>query len=143
VPIPMWVTRMNRRVLNPLMMTFSDAVPPLATLHHVGRRTGRRRRTPVLAFPTQRGFVIALTYGPGVQWLHNVQAHDARLVHGGRVYRAHAPVRLHGDDGARLVPAWTRAALRALHVDEFVELRADELTRPAAVDPFHASRSGR
>ncbi|MBB2925401.1 nitroreductase family deazaflavin-dependent oxidoreductase [Cellulomonas cellasea] len=127
MPIPMWVTRVNRRATNPLMMALSDDVPPLATLHHVGRRTGRRLQAPVLAFPTARGFVIALTYGPDVQWLRNVEAGEARLVRGRTVYRLTDPVRLHGDAGARLVPAWTRAALRALDVDEFVDLHAEAL----------------
>ncbi|GEA87871.1 nitroreductase family deazaflavin-dependent oxidoreductase [Cellulomonas cellasea] len=127
MPIPMWVTRVNRRVTNPLMMALSDDVPPLATLHHVGRRTGRRHRTPILAFPTARGFVVALTYGPDVQWLRNLEAGEARLVRRRVVYRLTDPVRLHGDTGARLVPAWTRAALRALQVDEFVELHAKML----------------
>lgn len=132
MPIPKWVTRVNRRPTNRLVTQFSDDVPPFATLHHVGRKTGRRRHTPVLAFPTRRGFVIALTYGPAVQWLRNVEAGEARLVRRGRVYRVTRPVRLHGDDGARLVPAWTRAALRLLHVDEFVELRTERL--PTAAD---------
>ncbi|WP_258724596.1 nitroreductase family deazaflavin-dependent oxidoreductase [Cellulomonas sp. NS3] len=130
MPIPMWVTRVNRRVTNPLMMALSDDVPPLATLHHVGRRTGRRLRTPIFAFPTARGFVIALTYGPDVQWLRNLEAGEARLVRRRVVYRLADPVRLHGDDGARLVPAWTRAGLRPMHVDEFVELRAEPIPSP-------------
>jgi len=130
MPIPMWVTRVNRRVTNPLMMALSDDVPPLATLHHLGRRTGRRLSTPVMAFPTGRGFVIALTYGPDVQWLRNVEAGEARLVRRRVVHRLTDPVRRHGDDGARLVPAWTRVALRRLRVDEFVELRAERVSGP-------------
>lgn len=128
MPIPLWVTRVNRRVTNPLMMALSDDVPPLATLHHVGRRTGRRLQTPVFAFPTPRGFVIALTYGPDVQWLHNIEVGEARLVRRRVVYRLTDAVRLHGDAGARLVPAWTRAGLRPMHVDQFVELRAERLS---------------
>jgi deazaflavin-dependent oxidoreductase (nitroreductase family) len=123
MPIPHWVTRVNRAVTNPLMGLVSDRVPPLATLHHVGRTSGRRYRTPVMAFRTPRGMVIALTYGPDVQWLHNIDATGgARLVRGGRVLVLDDPVRLRGDAGSRLVPAPVRAALRALHVDEFVEL---------------------
>lgn len=127
MPIPMWVTRWNLHVTNPLMLMLSNAVPPLATLHHVGRRSGRRFRTPIMAFPTPRGIVIALTYGPGVQWLHNVEAGESRLVRRGRVLRLTEPVRLHGDDGLSLVPAWTRVLLRRMRVDEFVELRAEAL----------------
>src|SRR3954454_13974329 len=102
MPIPMWVTRVNRRVTNPLMGLFSDHVPPLATLHHVGRRSGRRFRTPILAFTTARGVVVALTYGPDVQWLRNIDAGgEARLVRRGQVLVLADPVRRRGPDGAR------------------------------------------
>ena len=123
MPIPLWVTRVNRRVTNPLLGTISDRVWPLATLHHVGRSSGRRYRTPVFAFTTPRGLVIALTYGTQVQWLRNLEAAGgARMVRRGRVLVLSAPVRLHGDDGARLVPAVIRTGLRVMRVDDFVEV---------------------
>lgn len=123
MPIPHWITRVNRVVTNPVMGLVSDRVPPLATLHHVGRSSGRRYRTPVMAFRTPRGVVLALTYGADVQWLRNVDAAGgARLVRGGRVLVLDDPVRLRGDAGARLVPAPVRAALRVMKVDEYVEL---------------------
>ncbi|MBO3101867.1 nitroreductase family deazaflavin-dependent oxidoreductase [Cellulomonas fengjieae] len=125
MPIPMWVTRVNRKVTNPVLGTLSDRLPPLATLHHVGRRTGRRFSTPVFAFGTPRGVVIALTYGPQVQWLRNLEAGgEARLVRRGQVLAVGDPVRLHGEAGARLVPRVIRAGLRLMRVDDFVELAA-------------------
>ena len=123
MPIPLWVTRFNRRVTNPVLGTISDRVWPLATLHHVGRSSGRRYRTPVFAFTTPRGLVIALTYGTQVQWLRNLEATGgARMVRQGRVLALSRPVRLHGEDGARLVPAAIRAGLRLMRVDDFVEV---------------------
>jgi deazaflavin-dependent oxidoreductase (nitroreductase family) len=125
MPIPLWVTRFNRRVTNPVLGTISDRVWPMATLHHVGRSSGRRYRTPVFAFTTSRGVVIALTYGTQVQWLRNLEvAGGARMVRRGQVLALSAPVRLHGDDGARLVPAAIRAGLRVMKVDDFVEVTA-------------------
>lgn len=121
--LPLRATAPVRRVANPVLGAFADDLAPLAALHHVGRRSGTRYRTPVLAFRTPRGIVVALTYGPGVQWLRNVEAAGgARLVRRGAVLVLADPVRLRGAAGARLVPAWTRAALRVLRVDEFVEL---------------------
>ena len=35
------------------------SVPPLALVHHVGRKTARRHRTPVLAFPVEGGTLVA------------------------------------------------------------------------------------
>ena len=125
MPIPLWVTRFNRRVTNPLLGTISDRVWPMASLHHVGRSSGRRYRTPVFAFTTPRGLVIALTYGTQVQWLRNLEAAGgARMVRRGQVLVLSAPVRLHGDDGASLVPAVIRAGLRVMKVDDFVEVTA-------------------
>lgn len=121
---PYWVTRVNLVLTNKLMVAFSDDIPPLATLHHVGRSSGRRYRTPIMAFPTARGFVVALTYGPGVQWLRNLEAGPGRLVQGRRVHVLTDPVMLTPDEGAALVPRWTRWALRLLRVDDFVELAA-------------------
>ncbi|MEZ0448809.1 nitroreductase family deazaflavin-dependent oxidoreductase [Cellulomonas sp. ICMP 17802] len=128
MPIPLWVTRVNRRVTNPVLGTVSDRVPPLATLHHTGRRTGHRFRTPVFAFPSRRGVVIALTYGPDVQWLRNLEAGgDTRLVRRGRVLALSHPLRLHGEVGARLMPTVIRWGLGLLRVDQFVELVATPL----------------
>ena len=126
MPIPLRVARFNRRVTNPLLGTISDWLPPFATLHHVGRTSGRRYRTPVFAFSSPRGVVIALTYGPDVQWLRNVEAGgEARLVRRGRVLALNHPRRLHGQVGARLVPRVIRAGLRLMRVDDFVELATD------------------
>jgi len=34
--------------------------PPLAVVQHVGRTSGRRYRTPILAFPSPKGIVIPM-----------------------------------------------------------------------------------
>jgi len=41
---------------------------------HRGRRSGRVYDTPVLVFPADDGYVIALTYGPDTDWIRNVLA---------------------------------------------------------------------
>lgn len=135
MPLPLWITRVNRRVTNPLLGLLSDEIPPFATLHHEGRSSGRRFHTPLMAFPSGSGRItIALTYGPRVQWLRNIEAgRPARLVRRRTVLVLSDPVRLRGAEGARLVPAWTRGALRLLGTDEFVSLRAD--------DPYDRPRS--
>ena len=70
--IPHFMRRVNRVFTNPLMGTFAWFVPPLAVIHHVGRRSGRRYRTPVVAFRTAAGFVIPMTYGRDVDWARNM-----------------------------------------------------------------------
>jgi hypothetical protein len=49
--------RINRAFTNPAMRTIAGRVPPLAIVQHLGRRSGQSYRTPVLAFPTDEGYV--------------------------------------------------------------------------------------
>jgi deazaflavin-dependent oxidoreductase (nitroreductase family) len=72
--LPRLLRRVNRVFTNPIMGTFAWLVPPLAVVHHVGRKSGRPYRSPVLAFPTAKGFVIPMTYGRDVDWARNLVA---------------------------------------------------------------------
>jgi len=70
--IPRFMRRVNRVVTNPLFGTFAWLVPPLAVVHHVGRKSGRAYRTPVVAFCSDAGVVIPMTYGRDVDWARNI-----------------------------------------------------------------------
>ena len=55
-----------------------------SVIHHVGRTSGRRYETPVVAVPIDDGYVVALPYGPNTDWLMNVLASgSARVAHDG------------------------------------------------------------
>src|SRR5262245_13953791 len=71
---PRFVRRVNRVSTNPLLGTTAWLVPPLAVVYHVGRRSGRLYRTPVVAFQSAAGFVIPMTYGRDVDWARNMVA---------------------------------------------------------------------
>src|SRR5262249_25971284 len=60
--LPRFMRRVNRTFTNPVLGTIAWALPPLAIVGHVGRKSGRRYRNPVVAFPTATGFVIPMTY---------------------------------------------------------------------------------
>jgi deazaflavin-dependent oxidoreductase (nitroreductase family) len=75
--LPRVMRHVNRVVTNPIMGTFAWLVPPLAVVHHVGRRSGRAYRAPVVAFRSAAGIVIPMTYGRDVDWARNI-------VHAGR-----------------------------------------------------------
>ena len=45
-----------------------------AILEHIGRKSGKRYRIPIIAEPIENGFVIALTYGKKVDWCENLLA---------------------------------------------------------------------
>src|SRR5512139_3256179 len=92
VHIPRFMRHVNRVFTNPLLGTIAWLIPPLAIVHHVGRTSGRHYRSPVVAFPTAKGFVIPLTYGRDVDWARNLlAAHGGELQRTGRRYRLHHP----------------------------------------------------
>lgn len=86
------VARFNKVVTNRLQRVYAWLVPPWAVIVHRGRRSGRRYRTPVLAFRQERTLVIALLYGEESDWLRNLQAAGGgRVVRMGRIFELCAP----------------------------------------------------
>lgn len=124
MPLPRWVTRTNKHVLNPVMLRVATGIGPMAVVRHTGRRTGRERRTPVFAFAYRDGaqvrIVLALTYGPDVDWVRNVEAAGSFVLERrGEEYAVDDLRRVTGEDGLRLLPGWVAAVLRRTDVDEF------------------------
>ena len=69
------MTHLNRRMLNPVARRLAvNRLGVLASLKHIGRRSGQEYVTPVLAVPFRDGFVIPLAYGMRVDWFRNVMA---------------------------------------------------------------------
>lgn len=130
MPIPMAVARFNRYVTNPLARLVAGRLPGLGILRHRGRRTGRRYSTPLNVFAAgagdtgeEGGFVIALTYGPGTDWMANVLHEGACTIrHRGQDIALHRPTRISEEEGMAAMPAPVRVALRLLGVTEFLRL---------------------
>ena len=90
MPIPKYIAVINKHVTNRFFLLFARWLPPFAVVNHRGRRSGRRYRTPILAFPTETGFVFALTYGRDVDWVRNLMASDSgRLEYKGKEIPIH------------------------------------------------------
>jgi len=125
--LPRFLRRVNRVFTNPLMRTFAWLVPPLAVVHHVGRRSRRPYRTPVVAFRSATGFVVPMTYGRDVDWARNVvSAGGCEIEQMGRRFALRNP-RIVGFAAAEPhLPALARSALRAADFPGYVllELRA-------------------
>lgn len=79
--VPRGVAGFNRRVTNPVARSLTPWLPCLGTLEHVGRKSGRRFRTPLLVFKTQNGFAILIGYGLESDWLKNVLAGGPTVLH--------------------------------------------------------------
>lgn len=79
--VPRAVANFNRRVTNPTARSITPWLPGQGTLEHVGRKSGKRYRTPLLVFPIRDGFVILIGYGLKSDWLKNVTADGQAVLH--------------------------------------------------------------
>ena len=118
---PRLLRRVNRAFTNPLFGTFAWLVPPLAVVHHVGRRSGHRYRTPVVAFRSSAGFVIPMTYGRDVDWARNlVGAKGAEIERGGRRIAVRNARIVGFDEAAARLPAAARPVFQAADLPGYV-----------------------
>src|SRR5262249_56909067 len=62
----------NRLATNRVLGGVAPRLPGFGGIVHVGRRSGRRYRTPVNVFRTPTGYLLALTYGSGAEGVRNV-----------------------------------------------------------------------
>ena len=123
MPLPKRLARFNRRVTNRVADPLARHAPLLGVVVHTGRRSRRSYRTPVNAFRTEDGYVIALTYGADSDWPKNVlAAGGCTLLTRGKAVPLTDPHLVH-TAAHRSVPAPIRAILRLLGVDDYVELR--------------------
>lgn len=92
-PVVGLVRRLARDSGNPRVLKTAGTVGgPASIIEHIGRTSGRAFRTPVTPTQTVDGFVIALPYGPGTDWVKNVlAAGSATLVHEGQTYGLEKP----------------------------------------------------
>jgi deazaflavin-dependent oxidoreductase (nitroreductase family) len=74
MPAPRRIARFNKHFTNRLSLKVAGYLPGFAIVSHVGRKSGRPYRTPVNAFRTDGGYIIALTYGAQSDWVKNVLA---------------------------------------------------------------------
>lgn len=124
VALPHWLASVNLRFSNAFMRPIAARLPWFAVLEHVGRKSGTVRRTALMAFHRKPDrWVMALTYGPDVQWLRNViAAGGGRLQSRGRWVAVTEP-RQFRDASRSSVPWLVRPMLAVLGVSEFVEMR--------------------
>jgi deazaflavin-dependent oxidoreductase (nitroreductase family) len=120
---PRALRRVNRVFTNPLLGTIAWLVPPLAVVHHVGRKSGRRYRSPVVAFASASEVVIPMTYGRDVDWARNiVAAGGCELQRLGQRVALTNPRVVDGSVAYPRLPAGVRAVLRAANLPGFVLL---------------------
>jgi len=123
MPIPARVAQWNKVGLNPVVRYIAPWAPGLGLVVHRGRTSGRTYRTPVNVFPTESGYLVALTYGAdNTDWVKNVlAAGGCELRTRGRVVQLRAP-RVYHDETRSGIHAPHRYVLGLLGVSDFLAL---------------------
>ncbi|HEX4790754.1 MAG TPA: nitroreductase family deazaflavin-dependent oxidoreductase [Actinospica sp.] len=102
---------------------------PFSLIIHVGRKSGREYRTPLILARVPEGFVAELTYGENVDWLRNVEAAGGcTVVYRGTHYRVTGVDHCDARRGRSAFPPSARLLLTALRKQHFRLLRADRAT---------------
>jgi deazaflavin-dependent oxidoreductase (nitroreductase family) len=124
MPIPRSIGRLNRVGLNRVTTPVAAHLPGFGVVVHHGRRSGREYRTPVNVFATEDGYLVALTYGPGTDWVRNVvAAGGCDLLTRGRRLHLTQPRVVHDEQRTGIRPV-ERQVLHLLGVADFLALKA-------------------
>jgi deazaflavin-dependent oxidoreductase (nitroreductase family) len=129
----------NKHVLNRVTRYLARApFGPFALVRHVGRRTCKVYETPIMVERVSDGFLVALTYGPEVDWYLNVvAAGHCTLVWHGRTASLGPPQPVSPDDALKVFPGFERMVLQRRGTRDFVRMAmrpdgvADEQTATA------------
>jgi deazaflavin-dependent oxidoreductase (nitroreductase family) len=117
--VPRRVADFNRRVTNPLARSATPWLPGLGTLEHVGRKSGKHYRTPLLVFTTRNGFAILIGYGLESDWLKNILAGGPAVLHKrGKAFALSNPEVVSKAEAERLVTARSRPFYRLFPYNE-------------------------
>jgi deazaflavin-dependent oxidoreductase (nitroreductase family) len=128
-------------VTNRVTRHFAWWLPGFAIVTHVGRRSGRRYRTPVNVFRGEGRYVFALTYGRDSDWVRNVVAAGTCEIDTRRQTVVLTNPELFTDTTRRYVSPAVRPVLGALHVNDFLAMTPAS-TEPASREqqPIHPHR---
>lgn len=119
------VRRVNRSFTNPRQMASAGTPGAWASIiRHTGRTSGRSYETPVVPFPTDDGFVIALPYGDQADWLKNVlAAGKATIVHDGETYTVERPEVVPIEEAAEWFSEKDQKAHEVFNIEHILQVR--------------------
>ena len=126
--------RFHRGVGNPLQLRSAGTPGSYASvLRHQGRRTGRTYQTPVWAAATEDGFVIAIVYGSGTDWLKNVLVSGAAtIVPQGETYPVDQPEIVPMERARAYFPATLQRTHRLVGVGGCLRVRRVKAAKASA-----------
>ena len=122
---PERIRTFNKYVINRVLRGCANlSRGPFAIIRHVGRRSGKPYETVIMVWPTGEGFVIALTYGPKVDWYRNMLAAGGGTVFWHRrVYAVGKPEPIDAKTALPVFPTPFRQILRRIGLQDFVRVK--------------------
>lgn len=123
--LPRQLRTFNKHVTNRVLRGLTRlSRGPFAIMRHVGRRSGKPYETVIMVWPTDEGFVIALTYGPNVDWYQNLLAAGGGTVYWHRkAYAVGKPEPIEASTALRAFPALPRMILGRIGSHDFVQVK--------------------
>jgi len=114
----------NKYVTNKLLIHIAGKNLGLfAILSHIGRKSGKIYKIPIIVVPVQNGFVIALTYGKKTDWYENVKAKGGcTLTWKKRVYALTNPEFIDQEQGMAAFPGLFRLGLSMIGIQYYLRL---------------------
>jgi len=118
------IRRINKHFTNKVLIHISGKkFGHFAILSHVGRKSGKLYRIPIIAEPIENGFVIALTYGVKVDWYKNVSAYGGcSLTWKKKEYTLINPAFIKKEIGVTAFPKVFRSVLRKKDIQYYLKL---------------------
>ncbi|MFE3195513.1 nitroreductase family deazaflavin-dependent oxidoreductase [Nocardia sp. NPDC059240] len=82
------LARFNKRVTNPIQLQWATRIANYSVLEHVGRKSGKHYRTPVMVFVDNDRMSVLVNYGTNSDWVRNIRAAgSAGVIHRRKHYR--------------------------------------------------------
>ncbi len=126
MPLPRWVALLNKRFTNRFVEPIIRRFRRFAVIHHSGRSTGLRYRTPVYVFTDGQSFFVALTYGPDTDWVRNVLANGGSCETGGATRAMSGTIVVGRSEVWPHLPRLVKTLLQALRVSDFLKFQLEE-----------------
>ena len=124
MPLSRRVAKFNRVVLNRIIGMVAPWMPGLGVIYHRGRKSGREYHNPINVFRRRGGYLVALTYGSGADWVKNVlAAGECDLLTRCQLLHLVEPT-LFTDEQRSGMPAVIRMVLTMANVTEFLALKS-------------------
>ena len=124
MPASRCIARLNRRFANRLTLRVAGYLPRFAIVNRLSRKSGHTYRTPVNAFRTDDGYIIALIYGAQSDWVRTVlAARSCELQTRGRRVHLISP-RIETDNSKGWAPLPVRLILDLIDAPQYLRLSA-------------------